>query len=152
MPRARTFGRWSRPSLALWGVLVAFPSGAAADFTVCNDSFDVLNLAIAHDPGNGFVSEGWWTIAPNRCVAVIRERIQNRYVYVHATDVFNQPVLEGGADFCIDEGRFRIAGPEDCWARGHIAAPFAEVDMGQSENWTLILNLSGRLPADASRP
>lgn len=148
MPSALTVGRWGRHRLGLLSLLLTCPGFAAADFTVCNDSFDVLNLAVAHDPGTGFVSEGWWTIAPNRCVAVIRDRIDNRYVYVHATDVFNQPVLEGDATFCIDDGRFRIAGPEDCWARGHIAAPFAEVDMGQSENWTLILNLSGRLPTD----
>ena len=139
------------PVVALWGVMlwgVIRPGPAQAEFTVCNDSFDVLNLAVAYDPGEGFFSEGWWTIAPNRCVPLIRERIRSRYVYVFATDVFNQALLEGAAEFCVDEGRFRIPGAEDCWSRGHVAAGFAEIDIGQSDDWTLILNATGELPAD----
>ena len=124
------------------------PGPAQAEFTVCNDSFDVLNLAVAYDPGDGFFSEGWWTIAPNRCVPVIRERIRSRYVYVFATDVFNQALLEGAAEFCVDEARFRIPGAEDCWSRGHVAAEFAEIDIGQSDDWTLILNATGELPGN----
>lgn len=139
-------GRAMQRALLLWFGLI-LPGAAQAEFAVCNDSFDVLNLAVAHDPGEGFLSEGWWTIAPNRCVVVIRERIHSRYVYVFATDVFNQPIVEGSAPFCVDDGRFRILGGEDCWLRGHVAARFAEVDIGEAENWTLILNSSGDLSA-----
>lgn len=126
----------------LW---LALPAAARAEFSVCNDSFDVLNLAVAHDPGDGFLSEGWWTIAPNRCVVILREQLANRYVYLFATDVFNQALLDGSATFCVDDDRFRILGGEECWLRGHVAAPFAEVDIGQAESWTVILNASGDL-------
>ena len=143
-------GGVARPRRALAGLVVALwalPGPGRADFIVCNDSFDVLNVAVAHDPGDGFASEGWWTITPNRCVDVIRSRIRSRYVYVFATDVFNQPVLEGLAAFCIDEGRFRIAGREACWSRGHLAADFAEIDIGETRDFILFLNTSGTLPA-----
>jgi uncharacterized membrane protein len=134
-------------SVAACGWLAAATLGwaapARAGFSVCNDSFDVLNLAVAYDAGAGFVSEGWWTIAPNRCVAVIRDRILSRYVYVFATDVFNQALLEGNAAFCVDDGRFRIPGAGECWTRGHVAAEFAEVDIGEAGHWTLILDGGG---------
>lgn len=128
---------------ALPGLLL--PAVARAEFSVCNDSFDVLNLAVAHDPGDGFLSEGWWTIAPNRCVVILRAQLVNRYVYLFATDVFNQALLDGTATFCVDDDRFRILGGEECWLRGHVAAAFAEVDIGEAENWTVILNASGKL-------
>ena len=139
--RARTSGRWVCAAV----LALVVPAAAHADFSVCNDSFDVLNFAVAHDPGDGFLSEGWWTIAPNRCVVILREPLSNRYLYIFATDVFNQALLEGSATFCIDDDRFRILGSEDCWLRGHIAADFAEVDIGDAEAWTVILNSSGTL-------
>lgn len=114
--------------------------GAQAAFRVCNDSFDVLNIALARDSGQaGFRSEGWWTVAPNRCAILIRGPIDARYLYLHIIDVFNQPVLDGQAQFCVAENRFSIVGEYDCWARGHIEAGFAEVDTGQAEDWTLFI-------------
>ena len=149
--RWRALHRRMLPVAACGGLAVAalaWGGPARAGFSVCNDSFDVLNLAVAYDPGAGFVSEGWWTIAPNRCVAVIRDRILSRYVYVFATDVFNQPLVDGGAAFCVDDGRFRIPGAGECWTRGHVGAAFAEVDIGEAEHWTLIVNTTGALPGD----
>lgn len=149
MRRRAVHRRMSRAALGgLAAALLLWGGAARAGFAVCNDSFDVLNLAVAHDPGGGFVSEGWWTIAPNRCVTVIRDAIRSRYVYVFATDVFNQALIEGAAAFCVDEGRFRIPGAGSCWSRGHVAAGFAEVDIGEAAHWTLILDGTGRLPRD----
>ncbi len=129
--------------VASGAALVAYP--AQADFIVCNDSFDVLNLALARDPGGGFVSEGWWSLAPGRCAALLRGRIDSRYLYLHAIDVFNQPVLEGNVTFCISEEGFRIPGGQDCWQRGHIEAGFVEIDTGQAGQWISFLNAEGRI-------
>lgn len=117
---------------------------AQADFLVCNDSFDVLNIALARDPGSGFVSEGWWSVAPGRCAALLRGRIDSRYIYLYAIDVFSQPVLEGDVTFCIGEQGFRIPGAQDCWQRGHIAAGFVEIDTGQAEQWITFLDADGQ--------
>ncbi|MDD7971936.1 DUF1036 domain-containing protein [Roseinatronobacter alkalisoli] len=125
--------------------LLASAGAAQADFIVCNDSFDVLNLALARDPGTGFVSEGWWSVAPGRCAALLRGDIDSRYLYLHAIDVFSQPVLEGQVTFCVGEQGFRIPGAQDCWQRGHIAARFAEIDTGQSRQWITFLNAEGQI-------
>lgn len=148
-PSARLcLSRPRRPDIGALAAALAFALAspeARADFVVCNDSFDVLNLALARDPGGGFVSEGWWSLAPGRCAALLRGTLDTRYIYLHAIDVFNQPVLEGDVTFCIAEQGFRIPGGQDCWQRGHIAARFAEIDTGQSDQWITFLNAEGAI-------
>lgn len=136
-----------RFTLGLVAVLTAteFASPARADFIVCNDSFDVLNVALARDAGAGFASQGWWTISPSRCAVLLHGEIDSRYIYLHAIDVFGRPVLEGSAEFCIAERGFSVPGGQDCWQRGHIAAGFAEIDTGQARRWIVFLNEDGQL-------
>ena len=125
--------------IELAAAAIALASPASADFTVCNDSFDVLNIALAYGQGAEFVSQGWWSVAPNRCVALLRGDIPVRYLYLFATDVFNRAVLDGEALFCTDTGRFRIIGVADCRARGHLVSAFSEVDIGSASEWVVIL-------------
>ncbi|MCL1629182.1 DUF1036 domain-containing protein [Roseibaca sp. V10] len=123
--------------------IMAATSPAFADFRLCNDSFDVLNVAVARDPGGGFRSEGWWTVAPNRCAVLLRGDIDARYLYLHAIDVFNQPVLDGTIPFCVAETGFSIQGEQDCWARGHIEAGFIEIDTLSATDWTAFVSETG---------
>jgi uncharacterized membrane protein len=125
---------------------LALPAGVAhAEFTVCNQSFDVVNVAIGYDTAGPsatdalFVTEGWWTIGPNQCANVIREPLTSRYIYIHAQDVFGQAVLPGSRDMCIGPEKFRIEGIAECWARGLITAQFQQVDTQSTERWTLFL-------------
>lgn len=118
--------------------LAALP--AQAEFAVCNQSLDVVNVAVGQDAGADFRTEGWWTIGPNQCANVIKDELTSRYIYVYAMDVFGQPILDGSTEMCIAEGRFVIDGIEDCWQRGHIAAPFFEVDTQATVRWTLFLS------------
>ena len=142
-----------RNKRALLIVLIAImapitPRGAQAQFTVCNQTLDVFNVAIGSDVGSDvdeeFETEGWWTIAANRCVDVIRSELKNRYVYVYATDVFKQPVLEGTVSMCIAADKFIIRGIQDCWQRGDRAAHFIEVDTQAVERWTLFVKNTRR--------
>ena len=116
---------------------------ARAQFSVCNQTLDALNLAIAKAAPNGtIVSEGWWTIGANRCVDVIKEELANKYIYVYATDVFGQAIFEKnfqGFDMCVGPKRFTIEGTDSCWQRGFEAVPFMEVDTKDQVRWTLFL-------------
>ena len=112
---------------------------AQAEFTVCNQTLDVVNLSVGQDVDETIQTEGWWTIGANRCVDVIREELNSRYVYIYATDVFGQPVLEGDADMCIGTKRFLIKGTDLCWQRGHKVARYLEVDTQDTVRWTLFV-------------
>ena len=116
---------------------------AAAEFQVCNQTFDVINVAIGQAEGaGGFKTAGWWTVGTNQCARVVRDVLKNRYIYIHATDVFGQPVVESPHSMCVDSGRFEIFGASDCWQRGYRNASFVEVDTKAVERWTLFLSLS----------
>jgi uncharacterized membrane protein len=127
--------------LALWGAvasaLAALP--AHAEFSVCNQSLDVFNVAIGYEEDGEFQTEGWWSIGANRCVDVIRQPLMGRFVYVYAEDVFGQAVVEGAMPLCVGTSRFLIRGTGECWVRGHVEARFSEVDTLAQERWTMFL-------------
>lgn len=117
---------------------------ARAEFTVCNQTLDVVNLAVGQEIDRSFQTDGWWTVGANQCVNVIREELSNRYIYIYATDVFGQAILSGSTDMCVERRRFTIRGIEECWKNGHIAARFYEVDTLAQARWTFFL--TGRAP------
>lgn len=123
---------------ALFWVLL-YPTETKAEFTVCNQTLDVVNLAVSQEVDDAFQTDGWWTVGANQCVNVIREELANRYIYVYATDVFGQALLAGSVEMCVERRRFTIRGIEDCWERGHIAARFFEIDTLEQPRWTFFL-------------
>jgi len=118
----------------------AMTTPATAEFSVCNQTLDVVNVAIGQKHGDIFRTEGWWTIGSNQCATVIREELQNQFIYVFATDVFGQTVLDGTERMCIGSGRFSIDGTESCWTRGYRETEFVEVDTKAVERWTMFLS------------
>ena len=126
--------------LAAAAIAVLAPTAARAEFTVCNQSLDVVNVAVGQKVDNNlFQTDGWWTVGADQCVNLIREKLKNRYVYVYATDVFGHAILNGSTDMCIERRRFTIRGIDDCWLRGHIAAAFYEVDTRDQPRWNFFL-------------
>ncbi|MFM2388923.1 MAG: hypothetical protein RLZZ437_478 [Pseudomonadota bacterium] len=121
--------------------LQAFP--ARAEFAVCNQSFDVVNVAIGQFERNEFVTRGWWTVGPNQCANVIKDKLEARYVYVFAQDVFGNAILNGATNMCVGPKRFEIQGEKDCAVRGFIEVPYVEVDTQRTERWTLFLTPQG---------
>lgn len=121
------------------GLTLFTASPATSQFAVCNQTFDVLNVALgAYDHGD-FETSGWWTIGPNQCANVIYEELTSRYIYVFAKDVFGREVLTGATPMCVAPDRFEIRGEQDCLIRGLIEARFHEVDTRKSERWTLFI-------------
>ncbi|MEN3792680.1 DUF1036 domain-containing protein [Fulvimarina sp. MAC3] len=138
--------RWPhrRKALALLVFLGLAIDQARAQFAVCNQSLDVVNVSIGREVDSDFQSEGWWTIGANQCSTVIREQLTSRYIYVYANDVFDQPVTYGSTQMCIAQRRFTIRGTEDCFVRGFSTAGFIEVDTQTMARWTLFLTPQNR--------
>ena len=124
---------------ALALALLGFTLPARVEFAVCNQTFDVVNVAIGQQADGSFRSEGWWTVGANQCANVIREELRSRYIYVYAIDVFGQPLLAGTQSLCVGDKRFVIDSETDCWQRGYRAADFVEVDTQESPRWTVFL-------------
>lgn len=139
--------------LALIGATLAGWAGAAlpaaASFKLCNQSYDVLNIAIgqpaAESAGTGrgpedFVTRGWWRVAPNQCATLLRDRLQSRYFYVFAADVFGKEALAGAVPLCVAPRRFAIDRQGDCLVRGFLDARFLEVDTEEQSDWTVFVS------------
>jgi uncharacterized membrane protein len=123
-------------------LLLASVAPASAQFAVCNQTLDAVNLAVATETGGVFSTEGWWTIGANRCADVIKDELVSRYIYVYATDVFGQPIIDGtvaGENMCVGSKRFKIEGIDSCWERGYQQVRFMEVDTREMVRWTLFL-------------
>ncbi len=132
-----------RASLAL--VLLAAAQGSAhADFRVCNRTRILINLAVGTNAGDDFSTEGWWTVTPGSCATPIHGTLRSRYLYLYATGIDGVDVLKGTVTMCIDRGKFRVYGIENCWRRGLQAAAFAEIDTLDSPEWTTFLNDTGK--------
>lgn len=131
-------------TLTLLFVLGLSAAEARAQFAVCNQSLDVVNVSIGREVDREFQSEGWWTIGANQCSTVIREQLTSRYVYVYANDVFDQPVTYGSTQMCVMPRRFVIRGTDDCYVRGFSQAGFIEVDTQAMARWTLFLTPQGQ--------
>lgn len=143
-PARRLANRLFALAAVAGGALLGWAPPCLAQFQVCNQTFDVINVAIGQEAGASgragvFQTEGWWTIGANRCVDVIKEELVNRYIYVFATDVFDQPVIDGTTEMCVAPKRFVIEGIDQCWQRGHKVARFMEVDTQAVQRWTLFL-------------
>ncbi|MFT6450781.1 MAG: putative membrane protein [Halocynthiibacter sp.] len=135
------FGRRMALWLMMVLVLCVFGANAArAEFAVCNQSFDVVNVAVGQFEEGEFGTQGWWTVGPNQCANVIRDPLEARYIYVFAQDVFGKAILNGTTPMCIGVDKFSIHGVTDCLLRGYLEAGFFEVDTQKTERWTLFLS------------
>lgn len=127
--------------MSLFSLCFLMASPVKAAFAICNQTFDVANVAIGQFEENGFITRGWWTIGPNQCANVIKDELTARFIYVFAQDVFGKEILLGNTSMCVALGRFEIRGETDCLVRGHLAVDFLEVDTLRTERWTLFLTL-----------
>lgn len=142
--RAPGIGRRSgRALLALVAVAGSF-GPVRADLRVCNKTRVLINLAVGANDGAEFSTEGWWTVTPGSCATPIKGPLKGRFVYLYATDIDAADVLKGAVSMCIDRGKFKVFGIDDCWRRGLQAVNFAEIDTLDSADWTTFLTDVGR--------
>lgn len=121
------------------GLLLSSGQSVLAQLSVCNQTLDVMNVAVGYFDLTDFATEGWWTLGPNQCANVIPDRLSARYLYVFAQDAFGKAVLVGDKTMCVAPDRFRIQGELDCLLRGYLDAPFHEIDTQKSERWTFFI-------------
>jgi len=134
---------YARVTFALIGL---FSTGATAraEFRVCNNTRVLVNFAIGSLAGADYATEGWWTVTPGSCATPIHGPLTGRYLYLYATGIDGADLLKGTVSMCVDRGKFKAVGIDDCWRRGLEAVTFAEVDTQGSADWTTFLAEPGK--------
>lgn len=126
-------------SVSLCIALCLLGNRAEAMLSLCNQSFDVLNIAIAEPGPSDHITRGWWRVAPNQCATLIREPLEAKEYFVFAADVFGNEALPGVTPMCVGTREFEIESQNDCLIRGFLDARFYEVDPQGQESWTVFV-------------
>ena len=98
---------------------------APSGYTVCNDSRDVLTVALGQMEQGKPVSRGWWTVQPGACAKAITTPLKTDAVYLLAQKKGGGSMVAGAKTFCTTPVIFEIRGAQNCAARGLTDAGFA---------------------------
>jgi uncharacterized membrane protein len=123
--------------LTMMGVM-ALP--AHADLKLCNKTESRVGVALGYKDKQGWVTEGWWTVDPQKCVTFLKGPLIARYYYVYAIDYDKGGSWGGNSMMCTRDKVFTIRGIEDCEARGYRKTGFFEVDTKEETDWTVSLS------------
>ena len=121
------------------------PDTARADFRVCNGTQNLVGVAIGYRGEEGWITEGWWQIAPNGCSSIIEGPLSSRYYYLYAEDSVRGGRWGGEINMCVAEDEFRIVGVQNCFTRGYLRMGFKEYDTGQQGSWMVQLSDSAEI-------
>nr|WP_311274655.1 DUF1036 domain-containing protein [Methylobacterium sp. WCS2018Hpa-22] len=106
---------------------------------MCNQTGSKVGIALGYRDGQGWVTEGWWDVAPKGCETLLRGALASRFYYVFAVDYTRGGEWNGRSLMCTKDAEFTIHGVEDCLARGFDRNGFYEVDTGEQKSWTIQL-------------
>ena len=120
--------------------MIATPNDARAEFRVCNDSPNLVGVAIGYRGKDGWVTEGWWQVPASTCRTLIEGELQSRYYYLYAEDSARGGRWTGDVNMCVAENEFKIVGVQDCYARGFQRMGFKEYDTGRQGSWMVQLS------------
>ncbi|WP_296747065.1 DUF1036 domain-containing protein [Mesorhizobium sp.] len=153
----RSRKRLALPFLIVGAALcaIAAASPARADFRVCNATQNLVGVGIGYRAKAGWITEGWWHIEGSTCKTLIEGPLSSRFYYLYAEDAERGGRWDGPINMCVAEKEFKIAGVNDCVARGFQRAGFQEYDTGEQASWMVQLTdepATGGAPAAAPAP
>ena len=120
--------------------LFGAPGLAHAEFRVCNNTQNLVGVAIGYRGKDGWVTEGWWQVPASTCATLIEGELQSRYYYLYAEDSARGGRWTGDVNMCVAENEFKIVGVQDCFARGFQRMGFKEYDTGRQGSWMVQLS------------
>jgi hypothetical protein len=91
---------------------------APAGYTACNETRDVLLLALGQIEGGRPVSRGWWTVQPGACAKAVTTPLNTDADYLLALRKSGGTLVGGGMHFCTTAAAFEIKGADNCSGRG----------------------------------
>jgi uncharacterized membrane protein len=126
---------------------MAATTPARADLRVCNESANLISIALGYRAERGWMSEGWWQAPPGDCRVIFQGDLQRRFYYLYAVDDVGGGAWDGQVFMCTRDETFTIFGVEDCLARGYERTGFFEIDTQNRSDWTLQLTENAGTPS-----
>lgn len=130
----------TRPLLLTLLILSGLCQPAFAALNVCNTTRHPARVAVGRFDGTQWMSEGWWTIAPAKCAAVVPHPLKARYYYMYAVDG-GSGGWDGSRKFCLGTtDKFEAPGRDNCAGRGMDRKGFFRIDTGDKPDYTQTLS------------
>ena len=128
------------------GMFLVWLSGlpANADFRICNDTRNLVGVALGYREKGNWITEGWWQVPGETCATLIEGNLNSRFYYLYAEDADRGGQWRGDIFMCTSEHQFRVDGVENCFARGYQRTGFFEVDTSEKDSWMVRLTESGQ--------
>ncbi|MEO9299200.1 DUF1036 domain-containing protein [Devosia alba] len=127
--------------------LAFFATPAKADLRICNETANLVSVALGYRAERGWMSEGWWQAPPGDCRVLFQGELQRRFFYIFVADDVAGGAWDGSVFMCTRDETFTIFGVEDCLARGYERTGFFEIDTQNRSDWTLQLTETAAGPA-----
>src|SRR5271157_1369707 len=97
---------------------LAIPTLANAELKLCNSTSSRIGVAIGYKDKEGWVSEGWWTVASQSCALLIQDKLRARFYSLYAVEDDKGGEWGGTIDMCTNDVEFTIKGIDNCDGRG----------------------------------
>ena len=98
-----------------------------------------MKVALGRFNGKNWQSDGWWSIGPRTCSALIETALKARYYYLYAADG-GAGTWDGTTEFCTSVRNFSIVGRSHCARRGFDRKGFFAIDTLQAADFTQSLS------------
>jgi uncharacterized membrane protein len=122
----------------------ALSAPAAAQWTVCNESSFITEVAIAYPEGERRVTEGWTRLRPGECQIARRTPLVPglHHIYARSSPAHRGGMREwsGATPLCVDSGDFSIAGDAVCEDLGFETRFFLESPVDAPAHRTAIVD------------
>lgn len=140
-----TLLRLAAPAFVLAALsALGFAAPASAQWTVCNESSYIAEVAVAYPEGENKVTEGWTRVRPGECQVARRTALTPglHYLYARSSPAHRGGLHEwsGGTPLCVDEGDFSIAGDAICEDLGFETRFFLEIPIDGSVRRTSLVD------------
>lgn len=137
MQRSVTAGLWL-VSLLLGGAFLAQP--ARAEYSACNETSYILEVAVGTISESVPTSEGWFIVPPGECRQLLRTSLHEEtelFAYARSTDIYGEEGIyfSGDTTFCVKAEDFLIEGGGLCPRRSHDHVRFSSIAF-EGADWT----------------
>ncbi len=131
-------------------VLISLATPAFAKLEICNRTPSPFSVAIAFETDADIISQGWWTVDPDKCATVIEGDLTRQYYYHYVKSTALNVEWAGTFNFCTNQDpQFRISGAGTCEERKFTLTGFRQIDVGTNKDFALDISMAPVAPAAA---
>ncbi len=131
---------------AFIAIFFSLTASSQADLVICNETSSRIGVSIGYKDDNGWGSEGWWNIQPEKCQPILSGELVSQYYYLHAIDYDLGGEWSGDHQMCVKPESFTIRGNITCTKQGWETAGFLRIDTKEKTNWLIRLDDDSKNP------